>query len=107
MNFQRVSALVKKDLKRLIREPSALFMIILFPIMLTLVFGLAFGSIGGNQTATYQIGLVNNNPPNQSLNWTQHFIGNLTSVEILKIQPYPDNATAQGDLIQGKISAIS
>jgi ABC-2 type transport system permease protein len=106
MNFQRVSALVKKDLKRLIREPSALFMIILFPIMLTLVFGLAFGSIGGNQTATYQIGLVNNNPPNQSLNWTQHFIGNLTIVEILKIQPYPDNATAQGDLIQGKISAI-
>jgi ABC-type multidrug transport system permease subunit len=106
MNFQRVSALVKKDLKRLIREPSALFMIILFPIMLTLVFGLAFGGIGGNQTATYQIGLVNNNPPNQSLNWTQHFIGNLTSIEILKIQPYPDNATAQGDLIQGKISAI-
>jgi ABC-2 type transport system permease protein len=106
MNFQRVSALVKKDLKRLIRDPSALFMIILFPIMLTLVFGLAFGGIGGNQTATYQIGLVNNNPPNQSLNWTQHFIGNLTSIEILKIQPYPDNATAQGDLIQGKISAI-
>jgi ABC-type multidrug transport system permease subunit len=106
MNFQRVSALVKKDLKRLIREPSALFMIILFPIMLTLVFGLAFGGIGGNQTATYPIGLVNNNPPNQSLDWTQHFIGNLTSIEILKIRPYPDNATAQGDLIQGKISAI-
>jgi len=106
MNFQRVSSLVKKDLKRLIREPSALFMIILFPIMLTLVFGLAFGGIGGSQTATYQIGLVNNNPPNQSTNWTQHFIGNLTNIEILKIQPYADNATAQSDLIQGKISAI-
>lgn len=106
MNFQRVSALVEKDLKRLIREPSALFMIILFPIMLTLVFGLAFGGIGGNQSAIYQIGLVNNNPPGQSQNWTQHFIGNLTSIEILKIQPYSDNATAQNDLIQGKISAI-
>ncbi len=106
MNFQRVSALVKKDIKRLIREPSALFMIILFPIMLTLVFGLAFGGIGGNQTAIYQIGLVNNNPPSQTPNWTQHFIGNLNSIEILKIQPYPDNTTAQNDLIQGKISAI-
>jgi ABC-2 type transport system permease protein len=106
MNFQRVSALVKKDLKRLVREPSALFMIILFPIILTLVFGLAFGGIGGNQTPTYQIGLVNNSSPNQSPNWTQHFIGNLTSIEILKIQPYPDNATAQNDLIQGKISAV-
>jgi ABC-2 type transport system permease protein len=106
MNFQRVFALVQKDLKRLVREPSALFMIILFPIMLTLVFGLAFGGIGGNQTATYQIGLVNNSPPNQNSNWAQNFIGNLTSVEILKIQPYLDNATAQNDLIQGKISAI-
>jgi ABC-type multidrug transport system permease subunit len=106
MNFQRVFALVKKDLKRLVREPSALFMIILFPIMLTLVFGLAFGGIGGNQTATYQIGVVNNSSPDQNPNWTQHFIGNLTNVEILKIQPYADNKTAQNDLIQGKISAI-
>jgi ABC-2 type transport system permease protein len=106
MNFQRVSALVKKDLKRLVREPSALFMIILFPLMLTLVFGLAFGGIGGNQAATYQIGLVSNSSPDQSPNWNQRFIGNLTNVEILKIQPYADNTTAQNDLIQGKISAI-
>jgi ABC-type multidrug transport system permease subunit len=107
VNFQRVFALVQKDLKRLVREPSALFMIILFPIMLTLVFGLAFGGIGGNQPATYQVGLVNNNSqPNQNPNWTQDFIGNLTSVEILRIQPYSDNTTAQNDLTQGKISVI-
>jgi ABC-2 type transport system permease protein len=106
MNFQRVSALVKKDLKRLVREPSALFMIILFPIMLTLVFGLAFGGIGGNQTSIYQIGLVSNSSSDQTPNWTQHFIGNLTTFEILKIQPYLDNTTAQKDLIQGKLSAI-
>jgi ABC-2 type transport system permease protein len=106
MNFQRVLALVRKDLKRLIREPSALFMVILFPIMLTLVFGLAFGGIGGTQTITYQIGLVSDSQTNQSPNWTQYFIKNLTSVEILKVQPYTDNATAQSDLIQGKISAV-
>jgi ABC-2 type transport system permease protein len=105
MNFQRVSALVKKDLKRLIREPAALFMIILFPAMLTLAFGLAFGGIGGNQSATYQIGVVNKVPAAQNESWTQFFIGNLSKVEILKIQPYPDNETAQTELIQGKISA--
>ena len=71
MNLQRVSTLVRKDLKRLVREPSALFMIILFPIMLTLVFGLAFGGIGGNQTATYQVALINNDPSHQSPAWTQ------------------------------------
>jgi len=106
VNFQRVFALVKKDLKRLIREPAALFMIILFPAMLTLAFGLAFGGIGGNQSATYQIGVVNKASNAQNQSWTQYFLGNLTSVEILKIQPYPDNETAQTDLIQGKIAAI-
>ena len=33
------------ELKRLIREPTNLFMMILFPAMLTLVFGLSFSSI--------------------------------------------------------------
>ena len=106
MNFQRVFALVKKDLKRLVREPAALFMIILFPAMLTLAFGLAFGGIGGNQSATYQMGVINKASSVQNQSWTQYFLGNLTNVEILKIQPYLDNETAQTDLIQGKISAI-
>jgi ABC-2 type transport system permease protein len=106
MKSQRILALVEKDLKRLVREPSALFMIILFPIMLTLVFGLAYGGIGGSQTATYQVGLVNYDPPLQSPNWTQRFIGNLTGVRILKVLPYSDNTTAQNDLVQGKISAV-
>ena len=32
MKLQRVSALVKKELKKTIREPAVLFMIFLFPI---------------------------------------------------------------------------
>jgi len=106
VNFQRVLAFVKKDLKRLLREPAALFMIILFPAILTLAFGLAFGGIGGNQSVTYQIGVVDkvSTAPNQS--WTLRFLGNLTAIEILKAQPYPDNKTAQTDLVQGKISGV-
>jgi ABC-2 type transport system permease protein len=106
MNFQRVFALVKKDLKRLIREPAALFMIILFPAVLTVFFGLAFGGIGGNQSVTYRVGIVSETSAVQNQSWKQYFIGNLTNVEILKIQPYPDNDTAQADLVQGKISAL-
>jgi ABC-type multidrug transport system permease subunit len=106
VNFQRILALVKKDLKRLIREPAALFMIILFPAMLTLAFGLAFGGIGGNQSATYQIGVVNKASTEQNQSWAQYFLGNLTSVEILKIQHHAENETAQTDLVQGKIAAI-
>lgn len=106
MNFQRVFALVKKDLKRLVREPAALFMIILFPAVLTLTFGLAFGGVGGSQSATYQMGVVNEAPIQQNQMWAQYLIGNLSRIEILKIQPYLNNETAQADLVQGKISAI-
>ena len=42
MNIQRLSALVKMELKKIIREPAYLFLMLLFPAMLTLVFGLAF-----------------------------------------------------------------
>jgi len=45
--MQRVLALVKMELLKLIREPATLFLNLLFPAILTLVFGLAFGDLGG------------------------------------------------------------
>jgi len=106
LNFQRVFSLVKKDLKRMIREPATLFLIILFPVVLTLVFGVSFGAIGGTQSTTYQIGVVNMDSAVLDQQWSQHLIGNLTGTEILKIQDYSDNETAQTDLLQGKIQAV-
>ncbi len=106
MNFQRVFALVKKDLKKMVREPATLFLIILFPVVLTLAFGFTFGGIGGSQSAAYQIGIVNMNLAESNQLWPQYLIGNLSITEILKIQDFPDNETAQIDLVQGKIQAV-
>ena len=106
MNFQRVFSLVKKDLKKMIREPATLFLIILFPVILTLAFGTSFGAIGGSQSTTYQIGVVNMDSAGPYQQWSQRFVGNLTNTEILRIQDYSDNETAQADLIQGKIQAV-
>ena len=105
MNFQRVLALVKKDLKKLIRDPAVLFMILLFPVLLTLAFGASFGAVGGTQSTTYQISVVNRDAGGSRQPLSQHFIGNLTNTEILNIQA-ADNETAQNDLIQGRIQAI-
>ncbi|MGB5912365.1 MAG: ABC transporter permease [Promethearchaeia archaeon] len=44
MKMQKTLALVKMELKKIIREPAYLFLMILFPAVLTLVFGLAFGT---------------------------------------------------------------
>ena len=106
MNFQRVSSLVRKDLKKMIRQPATLFLIVLFPVILTLAFGASFGAIGGTQSTTYQIAVVNMDSSGPYQQWSQHFIGNLTHIEILNIQAFSDNETAQADLIQGKIQAV-
>ncbi|MBY9013478.1 MAG: ABC transporter permease [Candidatus Lokiarchaeota archaeon] len=51
--IQRVLALVKMELLKLIREPANLFLNLLFPAILTLVFGLAFGGLGGGDSAIF------------------------------------------------------
>ena len=45
MNIQKILALVKVQLKKLIREPATLFLLLLFPAMLILAFGLSLGEM--------------------------------------------------------------
>ena len=51
--MQRVLALVKMELLKLIREPANLFLNLLFPAILALVFGLAFGGLGGGDSSLF------------------------------------------------------
>jgi ABC-2 type transport system permease protein len=43
MNFKRVIALLKMELLTAIREPAFLFLMLLFPALLTIMFGIIFG----------------------------------------------------------------
>ena len=106
MNSQRIFALVKKHLRGTIRQPAALFMIILFPVILTLAFGTSFGAIGGSQSTTYQVGVINEDSTSQFNQWSHYFIQNLTDTKILNIKVYASNQSAQTDLSQGKVQAI-
>jgi len=104
MKFQRMVALTKKEMKKTIRQPAALFLIFLFPIVFVFAFGASFGGLGGGQPV-YQIGVVNMDqaaPPQSSL----LFIDALKDIDILNIQTYGDNQTAQNELSQGRIQAV-
>jgi len=103
LKVRRISSLAKKDLKAYVREPAALFMVFLFPVIFTLVLGVGFGAVGGNQPTTYQIGVVNMNEGASHPEWAQYLIGNLSESEILRVESYSSNDSAQADLIQGKI----
>jgi ABC-2 type transport system permease protein len=92
-----------KNLKVLIRDPAALFMVILFPVIATLAFGLSFGTADSGQS-TYQIGVVNTDF--SGLGWSQYLIGNLSETMILNVQNYSDGNAAHSDLSQGIIQAV-
>jgi len=105
MNGQRVIAIVGKDLKKTVREPAMLFLIVLFPLMLTLVFGISMGGVGGDTTQTFVLGVVNHDS-GPSASWSTRFIENLTANPMLDIQSYADDNSAAEALSQGKMAAL-
>jgi len=104
MKFQRVLALTKKEMKKTVREPAVLFMIFLFPIVFVFAFGASFGSVGDGQPA-YSIGVVNMDQ-SISVNASHILLNALTDTNILNVQTYVDNQTAQNDLSQGSIQGV-
>ncbi len=106
MNRRRVMALVRKDLKHTIREPASLFILLLFPVMLTLIFAVTFGGIGGTSTTTYQVGIVDLNATGPAAHWSSDLVTNLTATQILQTRAYTDNASAQADLQVGNLQAV-
>ncbi len=106
MNRRRIGALIRKNLKQTLREPAGLFIILLFPVMLTIVFGVTFGGIGGAAGTTYQVGIVDLNSAGPGAHWSANLAANLTATQILQIEDYADNASAQADLAVGNLQAV-
>jgi ABC-2 type transport system permease protein len=105
MKMGRILALAKKEWKRMIRDPAVLFMIILFPLVLTIAFGASFGAVGGSQSTTYSIGVVDlGNGGNNSI--SHQFVRDLASTNVLKSKYYQSNQSAQSALSQGQIQGV-
>ncbi len=106
MRARRVTTLVVKELKKLVREPANLFMALLFPMILTVAFGSAFGGLGsGGTDATYTVGLVDLDASFSQI-WADSFKEGISDTGVLVVAEYEDNETAHADLLQGKIDSI-
>ena len=105
MKLGRALALSKKEWRRMFREPAFLFMIILFPVILTIAFGTSFGAVGGSQSSTYNLAVVdlgtggNSTPSHQ-------FAQALDATGAIEDHYYQDNQTAQSALSQGKVQGV-
>jgi ABC-2 type transport system permease protein len=104
MKTQRIRALSVKDLKRVVRDPAGLFMVFVFPLVLTAAFGAAFGNSSGG-AATYTVGFVDLDA-SQNHGWAEAFREGVEATGALVVAEYADNVTAHDDLLQGVIDAI-
>lgn len=103
MKIGSILALAKKDWKRIFREPAFLFMIILFPVMLTLAFGTSFGAVGGPQPTAFSIGVV---APLGNTTAASQLFHDLQASGVFKASLYSANETAQSALDQGQLQAV-
>ena len=103
MKLGHVLALAKKDWRRIFREPAFLFMLILFPVMLTVAFGTSFGAVGGSQATQFKIGLVALGGNTAS---STQFSQDLSASGVFAVIYYADNGSAQSSLSQGQLQAL-
>lgn len=101
MNITRASALVSKELRRVIREPSNLFMVFVFPLVLTLAFGASFGALGGGENR-YAVAYVNTDQ-GQFGSLFGSAMAHIPAVEIIN---YTDAQVALNDLQQGRLKGV-
>lgn len=102
MNMQRVRALTVKEILRVFREPANLFMLIMLPLVMTLVFGIAFGGIGGGGDVQYGVAIVDQD----ASAWSGELVSGLNISGVLVPQYFEDDASGQDALSQGKVSAV-
>jgi len=106
MDLGRVLALVKKDMKKLVRDRGTLFLLILFPVVLTTVFGFAFGGIGDSGPQNFEIGVVNLDYSSDYPEWASRFLTNFSATDGIVLTQYDDNETGQADLLHPSDSIL-
>lgn len=97
--------MAKKDWKKTARDPAVLFMIILFSLLITVAFGVSFGAVGGAASPSYAVGVVDLGSAGNS-SYSHQFSEALAATGILKVESYPDNASAQSALSQGRLQGV-
>ena len=87
------------------REPAFLFMMILFPVVLTIAFGTSFGAVGGPQPTTYNLAVVDLGAAG-STTPSHQFAQAIEATGVMKVQYFSDNGTAQSALSQGRVQGV-
>jgi len=103
MKLGHALALARKDWRRIFREPAFLFMLILFPVVLTVAFGTSFGAVGGARVSQFKVGIV---ALGGDTTTSTQFSQDLGASGTFIVSHYADNSTAQAALSEGQLQAL-
>ncbi|UYP45320.1 hypothetical protein NEF87_001605 [Candidatus Lokiarchaeum ossiferum] len=106
MKWQRIKGIISKEFTRMTKDPALIFLIIIFPVLLTIAFGFSFGAIGATEDTTYKIAVINEDVNGDYSEWADYFIGNLSSHEILVVQTELSQDDAEDQLQEGQLSGL-
>ncbi|GAB4314128.1 MAG: ABC transporter permease [Promethearchaeota archaeon] len=104
MRWSITKEILTKELKGLYRDRVRFFFTVAFPVLLMVIFMLAYGG-GGNWV--YQVGVVDQDEPGPGqTDWGSFLVGNLTGTGLFDAKTYASNQSAQADLQQGRLDAV-
>ncbi len=105
LKISRINAIIRKELARMLKEPAYLFLIVIFPLVLTIAFGFSFGGFFTSEEV-YTVAVINNDSESIYPEWSGYFISNLSKNDILDIKLEYDEIAASNSLQNGDISSI-
>lgn len=92
--------LAVKDLRQMMREPAAMFFVLVFPVLFGIIFGLLFSSTGGDD-ARINVAIVDLDQTDISSSFVERF----GSSEAIVIQTFEDETAARDAVRTGRAAA--
>jgi len=102
MSFQRIWALIERDLRKFFRSPALMMTSMVFPLLQLVVLGYAFGG----KVVGVDMAFVDQDHSVESRKILEMFNGIEAGPKTFRVIPYESQAAATHDLETGKVRAI-
>lgn len=102
MRFQRISAIIERDMRKFLRSPALMMSSMIFPLMQLIVLGYAFGG----KIKGIKIAVVDEDRSAASRDVRQRFDAIVAGPQTMKIEDYNSLSDAETDLRTGFVRAV-
>src|ERR1700679_1111989 len=102
MKFQRISAIIERDMRKFFRSPALMMSSMIFPLMQLIVLGYAFGG----KIKGIKVAVADQDHSAEARDLRQRFDAIVAGPETMKIENYSSLSDAELDLRSGFVRAV-